>query len=374
MLTPELAEKIITEVRKYLNEDIIVVNTEGSIIASTNTNRIGQFHEGAKIASYRREKLIITKEVQSQLQGVRLGINLPVFFQQEVIGVIGITGDPVQVSPFGEIIRKMTELLISESHYAELSDWHLRALEGFIFDWLQEKEWDNTFIERAKLLNIDLEIPRQIVIAKFNLQNQYIKREVWNHIYAWTEKNNRDYIVRWGNDRVLLVLDVSSKELESAVRPKTTKFIQFLEYILYCPIVAGVGKVIHSTKMVQSFQQAERALRTTTKNNKLVFDEDLILEMIMDDLTHETKQEFVLKTIGRLINEQELLQTLRELFKQNNSLKKTAESLHIHVNTLHYRIKRIQEITNLNPSNVEDLLTLYLAVIILEGTEEAYFN
>lgn len=374
MLTPELAEKIITEVRKYLNEDIIVVNTEGSIIASTNTNRIGQFHEGAKIASYKREKLIITKEVQSKLQGVRLGINLPVFFQQEVIGVIGITGDPVQVSPFGEIIRKMTELLISESHYAELSDWHLRALEGFIFDWLQEKERDTAFIERAKLLNIDLEIPRQIIIAKFNLQNQYIKREVWNHIYAWTQKNKQDYIIRWGNDRVLLVLDVSSKESESAVRRKSIQFIQFLEYILNCPIAAGVGKVVHSTKMVQSFQQAERALRTTTKNNKLVFDEDLTLEMIMDDLTPETKQEFVSKTIGRLLNEQELLQTLKELFKQNNSLKKTAESLHIHVNTLHYRIKKIQEITNLNPSNVEDLLTLYLAVIILEGTEEAYFN
>ena len=181
MLTPELAEKIITEVSKFLNEDIIVVNTEGIIIASTDINRIGQFHEGAKLASKNRDKLIITKEIQLQLQGVKTGINLPVFFQLEVIGVIGITGNPAKVSPFGEIIRKMTELLISESHYAEQSDWHSRALEGFIFDWLREKEWEAAFIERAKLLNINLEIPRQMLISNFS---QHLSRNFKTLIYS----------------------------------------------------------------------------------------------------------------------------------------------------------------------------------------------
>ncbi|WP_404328639.1 CdaR family transcriptional regulator [Mesobacillus maritimus] len=366
MLTPELAEKIITEVKKFLNEDIIVVNTKGMIIASTDENRIGHFHEGAKIVLQTKEKLIITKDTQRQLQGVKQGINLPVFFQQGVIGVIGITGNPDKVSPFGEIIRKMTELLISESHYAEQSDWHLRALEGFVFDWLQEKEWDSTFHERAKLLNINLEIPRQVIIAKFSLNDEYVHRDIWNHLYAWTGKQEQDFIIRWGIDRVILLLDTSSHSLQSAARAKITEFFDYLSYLLRIPVSAGVGKVVSSSALVETFRQAERALRTAEKESKLVFDEDLTLEMILDDLSAETKSEFVTRTIGKLLPEEELIETLKELFKQNHSLKKTAESLHIHVNTLHYRMKKTQEITGLNPSNIQELFILHLALIFLE--------
>jgi carbohydrate diacid regulator len=363
MLTPELAEKIIAEVKKFLNEDLIVVNTKGIIIASTDENRIGHFHEGAEIVLQTKDKLMITQEAQERLQGVKQGINLPVFFQQAVIGVIGITGNPDKVSPFGEIIRKMTELLISESHYAEQSDWHLRALEGFVFDWLQEKEWDSAFHERAKLLNINLEIPRQVVIAKFSLNDEFVHREVWNHLYAWTGKQEQDFIIRWGIDRVILLLDTSS---QSATRAKITDFFDFLSYLLRIPVSAGVGKVVSSDKVIETFRQAERALRTAEKETKLVFDEDLTLEMILDDLSTETKLEFVTRTIGKLLPEEELIETLKELFKQNHSLKKTAESLHIHVNTLHYRMKKTQEITGLNPSNIQELFILHLALIFLE--------
>ena len=39
----------------------------------------------------------------------------------------------------------MTELLISENYYAEQFDWHTRAVESFVMDWVQAKEWDETF-------------------------------------------------------------------------------------------------------------------------------------------------------------------------------------------------------------------------------------
>lgn len=112
MLLPALAEKIINEVRKLIGEDIIVVNIEGIIIASTDFKRVGTFHEGAFIALQKKKKLIITEEDQMKLTGVKAGINFPIFFQNDVIGIIGITGDPSKVTPFGEIIRKMTELLL----------------------------------------------------------------------------------------------------------------------------------------------------------------------------------------------------------------------------------------------------------------------
>ena len=144
LLLPELAEKIVKEVRKLIGEDIIVVNIDGYIIASTDIERVGTFHEGALVSFKKKRKLTITDEDQLKLMGVKAGINLPIFFQHDVIGVIGITGEPDKVTPFGEIIRKMTELLISENYYAEQFDWHTRAVESFVMDWVQAKEVDMT--------------------------------------------------------------------------------------------------------------------------------------------------------------------------------------------------------------------------------------
>jgi carbohydrate diacid regulator len=51
-----------------------------------------------------------------QFRGGKAGINLPIFYEVEVIGVIGITCTPKKVEPFAEIIRRMTESIIRESY------------------------------------------------------------------------------------------------------------------------------------------------------------------------------------------------------------------------------------------------------------------
>lgn len=117
MLTMTLAEKIVDEVKKVLTEEIIITQTNGTIIAATDPARIGQFHEGAYLTSFEGQKRILTKDDEQRMKGVKAGINLPIYFKQEVIGVIGMTGNPVHVSPFGEILRKMTELLIQEHEF-----------------------------------------------------------------------------------------------------------------------------------------------------------------------------------------------------------------------------------------------------------------
>jgi carbohydrate diacid regulator len=65
---------------------------------------------------------------------------LPIFYEVEVIGVIGITGTPKKVEPFAEIIRRMTELIIRESYLVEQKQWEIRGLESFFYEWVHLKE------------------------------------------------------------------------------------------------------------------------------------------------------------------------------------------------------------------------------------------
>jgi carbohydrate diacid regulator len=363
MLQPELAEKIVKEVQKLMAEEIIVVNTDGIIMASTNHDRLGAFHEGALITSQQKKKLIITEKEALQLKGVKSGINLPIFFQHEVIGVIGITGDPEAVTPFGEIIRKMTELLISENYYGEQFEYHSRVMETFVLEWLQAKEPSSDLLERARALTINLDLSRTATIIEFEQRENPLSRDVWSSILSAFSHNKNDVLTRSGNERIIVLIDCS---IPFKIKNRLEHFLQYIKNSFGITAYVGVGQCAPTSKLHQSYVQAERALKIARRNKGIIFDEELTLEMITGELAPEVRFDYIQRTIGPILKEKDLLETLGELFRQNHSLKNTAQSLHIHINTLHYRLKKIEELTHLNPNTIHDLFCLYLAVHLLD--------
>ncbi|WP_407058211.1 helix-turn-helix domain-containing protein [Tigheibacillus jepli] len=47
------------------------------------------------------------------------------------------------------------------------------------------------------------------------------------------------------------------------------------------------------------------------------------------------------------------------------SASKTAASMHVHKNTLHYRLKRVEELTGLQLNKIDHLVMLYLGYLFL---------
>ncbi|AZU60919.1 helix-turn-helix domain-containing protein [Neobacillus mesonae] len=66
----------------------------------------------------------------------------------------------------------------------------------------------------------------------------------------------------------------------------------------------------------------------------------------------------------------ELEKTLFTYIKLNHSISETAETLHIHKNTLYHRIKRIEELLNLQLNNPDDYLQILLAHHLHENFTE----
>lgn len=200
MLTMTLAEKIVDEVKKVLTEEIIITQTNGTIIAATDPARIGQFHEGAYVTSLEGQKRILTKDDVLQMKGVKAGINLPIYFKQEVIGVIGMTGDPRHVSPFGDILRKMTELLIQEHEFFQETETDERQLEAFVFDWLHLPETAVGMTEKAQRLGFD--VNKQRVAILIDCQDEsFMKQDQYKLMKDKLQLTNQEIIVRWGHAR-----------------------------------------------------------------------------------------------------------------------------------------------------------------------------
>lgn len=366
MLQLELAGKIINEIRKLIGEEAIVASTDGTIIASTDPARTGSFHEGALISASEKRKVTITQEDEAKLKGVKAGINLPIFFQNDVVGIIGITGDPVDVTPLGEVIRKMTELLIMENYYSSQFEWQSRAVEAFVMDWLQAPGHDGSMLDRARPLGIDIEIERMAAIIEFRDISKPLSREMWSALFDWPHFSKSDVVTRWGNNRVVILLDNSQHPGREEIGRKLVSFCEFAGGLTGIIPVAGIGQAARPREIKMSYDNAGRALKSAGTSNRVVFDEDLTLEMLVDGLDHELTKDYVARTIGPILEEEDLLKTLTEFFRQNQAYKKTAENLHIHINTLHYRLRKIEEMTKLDPKRTADFTALYLALLFLD--------
>ncbi|MEH7673721.1 CdaR family transcriptional regulator [Bacillus pumilus] len=364
MLTMTLAEKIVDEVKKVLTEEIIITQTNGTIIAATDPARIGQFHEGAYLTSFEGQKRILTKDDEQRMKGVKAGINLPIYFKQEVIGVIGMTGNPVHVSPFGEILRKMTELLIQEHEFFLETETDERQLEAFVFDWLHLPETAIDLTEKAARLQLDINKQRAVVLIDCH-DESFMKQDQYKKVKEMLHLTNQEMIVRWGHARFLLMLQTSANDRDT-LRQRLFHIHAALTAHPKSKVLIGAGKPAAGQMMKQSFHQAFRALKMANADTPIVFDEDLTLELFIEEVSQETKEVFLDRTIVPLLPYPELVKTLRVLMTSDCSLKYTAEAMHVHINTLHYRLKRIQDLTTLDPKRMQDAMLFYLALMLLD--------
>jgi DNA-binding PucR family transcriptional regulator len=69
----------------------------------------------------------------------------------------------------------------------------------------------------------------------------------------------------------------------------------------------------------------------------------------------------------------ELTRTLAHYLEGGGALEACARALFVHPNTVRYRLRRVSEVTGLNPADPRDALALRLALIIgrIDGLETA---
>ncbi|WP_440897637.1 PucR family transcriptional regulator [Amphibacillus sp. Q70] len=92
------------------------------------------------------------------------------------------------------------------------------------------------------------------------------------------------------------------------------------------------------------------------------FEQVKIYKLIHDIYGDETSN-FIQDTLKGVLNNKNLMETLQVYFQQNERLKDTSEELYIHINTLHYRLNKIELETGLKLAKMSEKVRLYLATI-----------
>ncbi len=137
-------------------------------------------------------------------------------------------------------------------------------------------------------------------------------------------------------------------------------------------VLVAIGREAPTlTSWSRSLREAEQALligRELVGNGRVLDFSDLgVYRLLL--LLRESPElwEFYRSTLATLVEYDrdqhgELLKTLEAFFEHNGNLARTADALHIHRNTLLYRLTRIKEISGRDPDVAEDRLALWLAL------------
>ncbi len=110
-VSKELANKIINMLHKVMENNVQFMGEGGEIIASTQKERIGTIHEGARrIMAGDIEFAAITVDDSENMKGVLPGYTGSIRVDGDIIGCIGITGDP-QIT---KSLQKMAAIVVVE--------------------------------------------------------------------------------------------------------------------------------------------------------------------------------------------------------------------------------------------------------------------
>lgn len=340
-INQSLAQEIADKVMMVIPYNVNIMNEVGLIIGSGDNERIGTYHHGA-IKAIEQGSMV---SIHSTEGFSKPGVNIPIHFKNRLIGVIGISGDPGIVEPFAELVRVTAELLINQELLFKERRVKEQMKEEFLYQWVfRIDEYDEAFINNGDALGIHVNIPRKAVMVNGSLLKEpYLQDQEYSFKF---NQNSHLFIVPSNSDIL--------KRLEVCVSPNDTTI--------------GVGNsYIHVNK---SIHEAKRAIEIAEKMklplNLCQYQELKFIDYLSNkDISFGEISDFF-KQMDENPKGQELVETLICYIKNNGDINSVSKELHIHRNSLAYRLQRIEVLTDKNPKKFMDLFQLFTGYILYQ--------
>ena len=364
-ISSKLAQNIVQSIKEIIHHEINFMNMEGVIIASTDPVRIGQQHEGALKVLKTKRSLSVKND--DEFKGTKKGINLPLYFEEEIIAVVGITGNPEDVSKYVHILTKMTEILIKEAYLQEVS-FNTKENQRIIIENLlyntQSTDFEN--ISYRDIYKYDVSIPRRVVQGMF-LTDHAVDPALYKHLQKMVPDPSQTIFAL--NRNTLTILSTLTKP--ALLRLNLAAIQELVKNSFGLDLVFGVGSVCTtSASSRKSFSKAQKSLMWAKNLLKvpIQFYEDLDLGILLLPELSGSAPLFESKILGRLSDKEkgDFMVLLKSYEKHNGSITRCANELFIHKNTLQYRLNSLHEKTGYNPRELHDYTILKLAFLIYE--------
>lgn len=404
VLDQQIAKQIVSRTMKIIGHNINVMNGQGVILGSGDPKRIGSTHEGALLAIAQNRNVEISQQVASGLHGVKPGINLPLHYQGQIIGVIGITGDPSELTHYGELLKMTAEMIVEQANLQDKLQWENRQREEFILQLIKAQTADDEQLYRwAKQLDIDISLPRVAAIIEVSEKHRQPLVEVNN---PFNGLSNAEQSIDGQNPRVSETLKQVLHLLQNPDRGNLIAMTSMSQLVILKPAFLDgkqwdpelenqrIDKLLQRLPaqmdlnfkialghffpekggIARSYQTAQETLSLGKQlhpgGTKYLF-EDYSLQVLLAGLKHDWRGQALATPYQQLAKADkngQLRKTLAAYITHFGDAQQCANALFIHRNTLRYRLDKIQQLTKTDIQSLHGLLSLYLGQLIDTST------
>lgn len=404
VLDQQIAKQIVSRTMKIISHNINVMNGQGVILGSGDPKRIGSTHEGALLAIAQNRNVEISQQVASGLHGVKPGINLPLHYQGQIIGVIGITGDPSELTHYGELLKMTAEMIVEQANLQDKLQWENRQREEFILQLIKAQTADDEQLYRwARQLDIDISLPRVAAIIEVSEKHRHSLVEVNNpfnglsnaeqsidgqnphvsetlkqvlHLLQNPDRGNLIAMTSMSQLVILKPAFLDGKQWDPELEnQRIDKLLQRLPAQMDLNFKIALGHFFpEKGGIARSYQTAQETLSLGKQlhpgGTKYLF-EDYSLQVLLAGLKHDWRGQALATPYQQLAKADkngQLRKTLAAYITHFGDAQQCANALFIHRNTLRYRLDKIQQLTKTDIQSLHGLLSLYLGQLIDTST------
>lgn len=385
-LLEKIAQEIVEKTSSIIECPISITDNEGIIIGSTDKSRLGIFHQPSLEVIRKNTMIDCTAEAKNILPG----ISVPIKFNNKIIGVIGIIGNPRDVEKYVHLVKNQVEMMCQEAFQKELLDLKEKMIEMFVHELIHYNEMNKDKLkpihQYANLLDINLHTDRVCLLIKikrsfkgnenddFFNRFQYFRNEVISYLKVIFQCDKADIVSLIDFETFIVIKSLPYKQsyslLLEGLEDKLMRMKSFLENKYLATVAISVGDKNSGVKgIAESYKNALTALNIELsgeeKSGIYIYKErETLLWLLPRELT-SNYHDRLLKYIKPLMEQDSfevLANTFIEYCKCNMNISEAARKLYIHRNTLIYRLEKINEITSLSTNNFEHCMLLYVAL------------
>ncbi|MBV9228654.1 MAG: helix-turn-helix domain-containing protein [Chloroflexi bacterium] len=319
----------------------------------------------------------------------------PILIRHEVVGHISLVGnesdfDYLERIILGQVAPILALEVARERERSEVeSRYQVEALTDVLQGNYQQPE---EMLARARLLGYDLTTPQVVVV--FEVASGDSDFQGGSPMTQWSRRIREELLRAWPacwvlseTRRVVALLPLSALEgSEDGERETDNTVLSRLERV-YARLLppkgssasqpgcsCGIGRVVKNLQGIpRSFREAQQALEVGRRlfgEGKLHSFARLGIYRLLFFLDGQSElTDFYHETLGPLItndarNDGSLIETLEGYFRYNGNLSETARAMHLHRNSLLYRLDRIQALLGQSLDDSELRLSLQIALKI----------
>lgn len=342
--------------------------------------------------------------LNEQIESVRIPVQLefgtncqrlvvPIATGQEVLGYVTVLEENRKLEELDSVaVQHASTVFALEMMKEKIAGEVEASLRGdFIDDLLQGNyKTEKEIVNRASFLGYDMARTYQAIIFDIDDFSQVAKklgdegkvakkkRLLAELVAKRVKERSPQSIITFKSDTIVILADAVVDSHQTMLPTELTTHIRQLvsKTMEEITISAGIGRLAGDIPAIrESYREAKLALEVFKKAGRrdfqVSFEEIGIYRLFFQSVDNQELVSFARHLLGPLMEYDQkkagiLVSTLKSYLNSGCNLTSTAQAAFLHINTVIYRLQKIEEILGISLNDIEARLNLHMALKVLE--------